>query len=201
MNAQPLPLIATRLRQTTKSAHHRLDHQPLLSALLDPAIDHMRYGDALAALHGVYVAAENQLANQATEDFPHWPRTPDLEADLAELGRTPPPFTGRLPSSGKPGAHIGLLYVLEGSALGGQLLSRRLRVALGPACPLRFFTGQGEAAAARRWAAFWQYAAGCCAPAHFPAAEEAAINLFAVFSQHLDSCLPQYRADQLAASA
>jgi heme oxygenase len=186
-----VPLIATRLRQATKAAHHRLDHHPLLAALLDPAINYQCYGDALAALHGVFSAAESLVAKQEMDDFPYRSRTPALDADLAELGRIPFPFTGCLPAPDIAGAHIGLLYVLEGSALGGQVLARQLRLALGAECPLRFFTGQGEIATASRWAAFWQYANHCCDPADFPVAEAAAIGLFAAFSQHLDTCLPQ----------
>jgi heme oxygenase len=186
-------IIATRLRQATKAAHHRLDHHPLLAALLDPAIDLERYGDGLAALHGVFSAAENLVAGLNTIDFPHCPRTPALDADLANLGRLPLPFAGRLSGPDTAGARIGLLYVLEGSALGGQVLARQLRATLGPECPLRFFTGQGEGHAAGRWAAFWNYASSSCDPADFPAAEEAAKDLFAAFCQHLDWCLSLLR--------
>lgn len=185
------PELAIRLRQATQAAHRRLDQHPLLASLLAANIDQRGYGNALAALHGVFSAAEQLLARQETSDFPLHPRTPALEADLADLGRLPPAFTGTLPTAEIAGARIGLLYVLEGSALGGQMLARHLRAALGPACPLRFFAGQGATQAASRWAAFWAHAGKHCDPTAFPAAEAAATAMFSVFSQHLDTCLPK----------
>lgn len=181
-------LLARRLREATRAAHHALDHHPLLAALLTPALTRAAYGDALAALHGVFAAAESALAPGADVTFPHAARLPALEADLAALGRTPLPFRGAIAVPDTVAARIGLLYVQEGSALGGQVLARQIQQVLGADCPLTFFVGAGEAAAKERWASFWRYAEAHCPGEDIPQAEAAACALFHGFQTHLDDC-------------
>jgi heme oxygenase len=176
------------LREATKQAHHALDHHPLLAALLAPALTRAAYGDALAALHGVFSAAEGALAPSAGAALPHAARLPALEADLATLDRVPFPFRGAIAVPDTVAARIGLLYVLEGSALGGQVLTRQIQQVLGVECPLTFFAGHGEAAAKERWASFWRYAEAHCPLEDIPQAEATACALFDCFQTHLNDC-------------
>jgi heme oxygenase len=183
-----VPFIAIRLRRATKTAHHALDHHPLLAALLSPSLTRTAYGDALAALHGIFAATEYALAPGADVDFPHAPRLPALDADLAALGRAPSPCLSLIAVPDSGAARIGLLYVLEGSALGGQVLTRQIQATLGTDCPLRFFAGAGESAAKKRWTHFWRYAEVHCRVEDIPQAEAAACALFKAFQTHLDDC-------------
>ena len=76
-----------------------------------------------------------------------------LETDLSSLGITP---AGDAPAAMVPAldceAHaVGSFYVLEGSALGGQVISRHLTRTLGITATTggRYFAGDGVATAAR----------------------------------------------------
>ena len=64
-----------------------------------------------------------------------------------------------LPETESLGAAIGCLYVLEGSMLGGQMISRQFGEKLGitPATGGRFFNGYG-ADTGRQWRAFGTWA-------------------------------------------
>lgn len=190
MNTSPPepPLLALRLRQATKAAHHALDHHPLLATLLEPSLTRAAYGDSLASLHGLYAAAEAALAPGAEAAFPHVPRLPALEADLAALCRSPLPFRASIAVPDSPATRIGMLYVLEGSALGGQVLMRQIQKTLGTDCPLVFFAGTGEAAGKMRWASYWRYAEAHCPLEDIPLAEAAALALFRCFQTHLEDC-------------
>lgn len=57
------------------------------------------------------------------------PRVPALAADLAALGR-PMPAPMALPTPASPAEAWGMLYVIEGSRLGGAMLARRVAAGL-----------------------------------------------------------------------
>lgn len=89
---------------------------------------------------------------------------PGLRGDTA----LPVPTLAMPPRRDEQAYAWGLSYVVEGSALGGQVLHRRLAEALAPH-PLRYLLGQG-AETGRRWRAFTT-ALQC----HVRAADEVAV--------------------------
>lgn len=107
---------------------------------------------------------ERALAGLALEtvgiDFEARRKVGWLIADLVDLGHPPAALEyladfGRAPSPATPEEAIGVLYVLEGSSLGGQVILRRLGPALGigPLWAGRFFNGYGQATGAM-WRTF-----------------------------------------------
>lgn len=187
-----LPL-AEALRQATRAEHHRLDHHPLLAPLVRADIDPARYGDALAGLHGAQAATEAALIAGLARlalDYPLTPRLPDLEADLASLGRAPWPLRAEAPAVPEhPAALVGALYVLEGALMGARLIARQLAAHL-PQAPLRYF---GHGALAPRWPQFLGFAAGVCPQQHHDQACAAARATFKFYRHHLDRCLAAQR--------
>ena len=140
------------LKEIIKNAHDKLDHQPILLQLLgDVSID--EYANALAALHGVYEAVEKNimifLANQPDLfDYQSRIKILALENDLKDLAK--PPFISNIefPTPKNVAELVGMIYVLEGSTMGGQFLSRKI----GNKYPMRFFSGYGDNTAQK-----WQF--------------------------------------------
>ncbi|MFN3884508.1 MAG: biliverdin-producing heme oxygenase [Rhodocyclaceae bacterium] len=177
----PAAGLAAALRAATKADHHALDHHPLLAPLVRPGLTLADYGRALAALHGPQAALEALLAGFApAKDFP--PRLPVLEADLAALGLPPQPLRAAPPAADDDSSRIGLMYVLEGSNLGGAVIARQLARYL-PRTPCAFFSGGGGE---ERWRRFWEFAFNC--EIGLAAACAAARAAFAFYRAHLDAC-------------
>ncbi len=106
------------------------------------------YGRFLAAQARVVGAVEERAeaggAGSHIEDWPLRRRAGRLAADLEELGILAGPTVPVAPLSG-PAAVLGAVYVLEGSRLGGTLLSRGLPAG----APARFLAGDDDNA--QRW--------------------------------------------------
>ncbi|HMO42518.1 MAG TPA: biliverdin-producing heme oxygenase [Phenylobacterium sp.] len=111
------------LRTATRAEHDRVD---ALGESFDLA-SQAGYG---AFLHG-HALALPALEAQVLAHGPHpdhWPlkrRTEALRQDLAALGQEPPRALAA-PDLPSRSMRLGALYVIEGSRLGGMLLSRRL---------------------------------------------------------------------------
>lgn len=176
--------LAERFRVGTLAAHKRLDHHEVLAPLVRRDLTVDAYGRALAALHGPQAEIERCLAGHAPAgQFP--PRLPDLDADLDALGVQPFPVAGALPVGSQMGLRIGVMYVIEGSNLGGQVIARQVAQQL-PYVPMRFF---GGAAGVARWQSFWAFAAERLDPADEDLAIQSARDTFDFYLNHLNIVL------------
>ncbi|MCB8876622.1 biliverdin-producing heme oxygenase [Acidisoma silvae] len=117
-------LVRTRLRDATAPAHAEVDrifsHFDLTTAA--------GYGAFLSAHAGALLPVEAWLDSRAPQVIADWPsrrRAAALAVDLAAMGQTAAP-TEAFHSPDSPAAVIGVLYVVEGSRLGGKILARRL---------------------------------------------------------------------------
>lgn len=112
--------LSQRLRRETRVDHERVDAAFGRFDLADPA----DYAAFLSAQARVLPVAEQVLDPAAL--VPGWTaRAALLRADLADLSLAPPAtVTVKLPAEGP--ARWGGIYVLEGSRLGGAVLSRRV---------------------------------------------------------------------------
>ena len=108
------------LRAATSPKHEEVD---ATFARYDFA-DRASYGSLLAAHARVLPPIERALADYpGLPAFP--PRTPALAGDLAALGRDMPE-PGDVSRPASPAAAWGMLYVIEGSRLGGVFLARQV---------------------------------------------------------------------------
>jgi heme oxygenase len=185
------------LRQATKMAHRDLDHHPLLAPLVRPDLGVVQYGDALAALHGVHAQAEPRILafldkHEGPFDYRARLKLPALESDLAALGRPPLHWRRDLPAPESIGALIGILYTVEGSAQGGQVIERTIRNNVrknaATKLPLQFFSGYGELSR-ERWEEFLRFADEYCPIAEYETAAVTAVLLFEAIKNHLDDAL------------
>lgn len=190
--------IHQQLRCSTHGAHVRLNRHPLLGQLTRPALDILVYTHLLHLYLDFYRAIETVIHDyfaEGVEDFDYGERykTDWLVQDLHHLGEVPADTRYRSPALvfKKPknkAELVGLLYPLEGSTLGGQLISRRLQENLGLAAGTggRFFYGYGEDTAGR-WAEFLDFAGRSVnSPGGIDQACAVARGVFNMLEEHLD---------------
>jgi heme oxygenase len=154
--------ILSRLRAETRGEHEALEQVlDLMSATLTP----QSYGQQLEQFYGFYAPLEKalqvriKLPQHRLGDSSFSPaiysalgarlhKTTHLQRDLQCLGvRTDRlPLCRDLPPLHTQAEVLGCLYVMEGATLGGRLITRHVRAALGvtPMTGGRFFEGYGE---------------------------------------------------------
>ena len=130
--------IRSLLREATASAHGRID-DAFTRLNLGQRSDYCRFLAAHASVILPLEALAGQAgAGQILEDWPSRRRSGALQDDLAALGLQPPPPLPLEPncigSYGGPAWVLGVLYVLEGSRLGAQVLRHRVLAGLDAEC-------------------------------------------------------------------
>ena len=139
-----------QLRGGTHDEHVRLNQHPMLVGLTRPGYPMERYRMLMAAYYHFYRAIEDGIEHFGNAAFDYAPRRklPWLQEDLAYLD-TDPLAAESLPRQPLPdmtpediGELAGMLYTIEGSTLGGQVISRHLSAhhGLGADCGGRFFS-------------------------------------------------------------
>lgn len=143
-----------RLRDETRVIHDRIERAlPLLNRQLTLE----EYCGVLERFLGLYEPLERALAASARpHGFRLSCRAARLEADLRSLGRSPAriasvPRCAALPRYGSAAEAAGGVYVVEGAALGGQVIGRALERSLGEpgVRAASFFRGEGGATGSR----------------------------------------------------
>jgi heme oxygenase len=180
------------LRNATRSSHHGIDHHPLLTPLVRPELSLEHYGRVLRSFLWLYTPLQDDFAlriEQAGGGFELADRIGWLNTDLASLGlaRDLPADAWQPPVISSTAELVGALYVIEGSTLGGQVISRQISASIGLTASrgARFFNGWGEQTEAR-WQAFWRFADAVCPAAGHAAAADAAVSFFAALRLGLD---------------
>ena len=186
----PLPSVLSQLRADTQTLHVALEKRlPFFSESLDIE----RYKNLLAAYYGFYQALESRLLNSgipAGFDLPARLKTPALRQDLHALGISieSVPLCDSLPSLSSPANALGVLYVLEGATLGGNVLrkkmSLRLNLDAGNGCAFLYVYGE---ATGQQWQAFLDFLGSVPLDAQArDEAVQAACSTFSCFEQWLE---------------
>ena len=137
------------LRAATADRHRRLeDDLDLLADDLTPE----RWSAALRRLLAVVEPLEAAIdaGPPPIDDWAERRRAALLRADAGDPDVAP---SGALPDVSTTARALGALYVLEGSTLGGRVVTAHVRRVLGPDAGTRWFTAYGDEAPAR-WASF-----------------------------------------------
>jgi len=145
-----------RLKQDTSSQHEALERNPHTAVLVRHDLSFPAYLNVLKRFYGFILPVEDQvypLLNQELGDTEVFKRGHLLKEDLSALGLSQQaisalPRLHSLPSIHTTAAAFGMVYVLEGSKLGGQFISRQVNqvLRLTPEQGLRFFNGHGREA-------------------------------------------------------
>ena len=137
------PVILQRLRAETQPAHEALEQNEFNRALTAGTLTPAATEQFLGKLYGFLLPYETQLRRH---DFgPEWQlelrqRAHLLREDLP--GAASLPLCPTLPPLGTRAQVLGALYVLEGSTLGGQVITRQLaKAGIGQR---RYFAGHAE---------------------------------------------------------
>lgn len=155
------PLIV-RLREAVWPAHQRLEQASPMAAVVQGTATKQEYAAALAALYGVVEPLEQNIQRFLDAQYPgepalapystgHWRRSALLEQDLRQLLESSSPmadvpFCDSLPRISTLDQALGMLYVLEGSRLGGQVIAESVQRHLGldSATGCAYFSGNGQ---------------------------------------------------------
>lgn len=144
-------LFFKRLRQETAESHQKLEDNPLSKAILTPSVSIEDYQSYLAALFGVTIACEDQIfpaISHVIPDLADRYKSRLIINDLLATGLTEAEIDAlpvhRFEFSSIAEA-LGIMYVLEGSTLGGKILYRHIHEVLGliPENGASYFWGYG----------------------------------------------------------
>lgn len=189
-----VPPVLQDLRAGTAELHIGLEKQlPFLSDLLDKNA----FQRLMQAYYGFYLPLENALLDSdvtpADFDLVSRLKAPTLRKDLHALGLSDEAISGlpicqSLPVIGSTPTWLGVLYVLEGATLGGQILRREMasRLSLNADNGAAFLDIYG-ADTGRRWRSFIAYLGSrSLDPDERGAAVMAAQTTFACFERWLE---------------
>ena len=133
------PTFLEKLRTATTESHTGLEALPVSVSIMNPAVTNKEYALYLGLMHDVVKDVEENIfptVYNNIEGLDVHPKAQFIEADLKALGITK---TGSLtPLSDKldlanltPAFAFGVMYVIEGSSLGGRVILKNINTALG----------------------------------------------------------------------
>lgn len=141
-------MFSERLKEETKENHQALER------LLIPRIKAIKTKDdysSLLSLFYKYFGGLEQKIDRVVDhellpDYAERRKTSSIADDIHALGGTVPAFSDTQPEINDHQQALGALYVIEGSALGGKIISKMISQALGDAASpaLSFYQGYGE---------------------------------------------------------
>lgn len=180
------------LRSGIHAPHQALHHHPLLAGLGTGDVTRQQWLSALVAFHAFYALYEPQAQRATT--FEQAPVMDWLDRDFAVHNITPP----RLPTRyialnlDDTSGLLAYLYVKQGSTLGGQVISKKLRQTLGliGGEDQYFFYGYG-AYTGEKWKLFLSQLAQASADADVERTVEAAQLLFAQLAEICDVAIQE----------
>lgn len=142
-----------KLRIDTQDAHKALEQLPISQSIVDPKLTIEQYGAYLGKMRDVHHDVETKLfplLSDIVADLPVRTKTSQIEADLLNIGLpathlASDPITQSSPIRSKAFA-MGVLYVIEGSSLGGRIILKNIQSALGldKNNGANYFYGYGE---------------------------------------------------------
>jgi len=208
MQHQPVVSDARQcLRQATHDDHVRLNLHPMLSGITRPGYGLGSYQLVLVAYYHFYrelEAAIDRALAAGLSRFVYAARRKLgwLAGDLAYFGIDPEAAAWRPATPlgaitfADEGELLGALYTIEGSSLGGQVISRHLtaQLGLGPATGGRFFYGYGEETLSL-WTQFEAFLnQALIDDTSRGRAQYAAKTTFATMERVLDAYLPRHQS-------
>lgn len=152
------------LRNSTSQSHTDLENLPVSLSITNPAVTLKEYTDYLSLMHDVVKDAEQNIFNKLTTIIPDLDQRTKaglIEEDLlfAGINKTTntTPLSHSLPNESVAFA-LGIMYVIEGSTLGGRFILKNITQALGLDSEkgAKYFAGYGNTTGSH-WKNFLNY--------------------------------------------
>ncbi len=134
------PRILTELKSQTRPQHDSVEGNPFGKAMMDGTMSIEQYKEFLQKFYGFHVPLEQVLSgfewSRLGIAFDERRKIALLEQDLRALGMTDTditllPRTEDLPTMNSLEDAVGVMYVMEGSTLGGQIQARQVQKMFG----------------------------------------------------------------------
>lgn len=140
-----------RLRNATADSHTKLEALPVSMSIMNPDVTNNEYSLYLSLMQDVVWDAEQNVypvLSTIINDLQARKKHHFINHDLQTLGVTQSadysaPFSSSGPYS--PAFSLGIMYVVEGSSLGGRVILKNIKAALGhdEDAGARYFAGYG----------------------------------------------------------
>ena len=155
--AEPTDILR-RLRASTRAAHTSIETVPALNRLLSQDLAAPDYLETLRRVHAFHAGIEPGLiralhGKSRAAALLDGNRLGAIAADITWFGATPLPPRQPVSASYCSAAALGVLYVVEGSNLGGRIIGRHVAKSLGvgPGTGGSYYCGLAAEDAQRRW--------------------------------------------------
>lgn len=142
-----------QLRKETAEDHDQIEQNDYAKAIMNQTLTTADYQAYLEKFYGFILPIEQKIAQldgvqELGIDMKHRAKSPLLEQDLAFISssRQQVPICDEVPEIASTEQLLGYLYVIEGSTLGGQIITRKLRehLSLEPGAGLTYFNAYGQ---------------------------------------------------------
>jgi heme oxygenase (biliverdin-IX-beta and delta-forming) len=161
---EPRKSVLERLKHETAAEHATIENA---TAIMNPRLSLLEYRAYLESSLGFYCVAEAKLCRAGVWEVLNLPaaerlKLPLLVKDLQALGHEDPfslPVCDQPPEWPSAAAAVGGAYVLEGSTLGGRVISRHIHERFGADAPCAFLECYGRNTG-EKWQAFRSALAG-----------------------------------------
>ncbi|WP_116787967.1 biliverdin-producing heme oxygenase [Flavobacterium psychrotrophum] len=160
-NTVSAPTFLENLRSLTSESHVALEALPVSESILKPDVTDVEYGHYLTIMRDVVKDAEENIfpiTATVITDLDSRNKTHLIEADLTAVGAVvtdaEKPLSDGIENLTLPFA-LGVLYVIEGSTLGGRVILKNINGVLGHDAEkgAAYFSGYGGQTGSR-WKAF-----------------------------------------------
>lgn len=159
-------MVLQDLREKTSAQHRQLESHPLLHQLTSGQLSTGVYNTILQKFYGFFSPLEELISQYSPEDYlEDYQERRKAQLLLQDLNKIDndhfsqqlPDICDDLPNITNTDGAMGALYVMEGSTLGGQMISRHVEKTLGftPSNGTAFFYGYGKDTG-KRWKKFQQ---------------------------------------------
>jgi len=124
-----------RLRNETAEAHIALERIPVSASLLQPDVTVAQYAEYLKLMYDVVSGLERNvhpIISTVIPDLEDRKKAKDIQSDLRYIGyQTPENRTNIFDTDNSVAYNLGIMYVVEGSTLGGRFILKNIQSVLG----------------------------------------------------------------------
>ena len=138
-----------RVKTSTAEVHKQLENSTLSKIIMSPAVTTDLYAEYLSSIYNMHKEVEERVFKVVApviKDILNRQKTHKIISDLSQLGKEQPLNTKTFLNKAYTTSlnfNLGIMYVTEGSVLGGQYILKNIKHVLGVKVPGNFFNVYG----------------------------------------------------------